>query len=467
MELIEQAVFTSAVTGRAAGYQLVATSPGVGEEDARELAVWGPSHDALLDVSPSGLSLNFHPLPSGAYCVSRTTPSGWEYSERGGARVYTQCFLVPPEILRRMANNPFALLKAVMANGLVRIYDEVPLRLEPFRLSGRASIVDVALLNQLATHLAPQWLATLIQAALNAHTLAIVGGPPPEHLIAGILNCLPLQCRTEFSFSTGLRFSSRRPFRIVALARDTEELRRVQRLYNIAVLDLTGDPPPQYAPNDSWARLIERAIRAGRADFLAAELSQRHFDVALEDLPALGLQLLEELDASCHENAGQETVFEETSPSDATAEPPQPPPVAEPADEALSDRKIPDRLQQAHAAHTRFEKSSSATAAAHCRAEAPSTRLETGNPAVRRRLQQLDALVYEAIAGSDESLEQLKSLWPTVRAELGDVLLARSREEYLRYALAIWEACQETDGARNPQRAIQSLEVLSVLFDEV
>ncbi len=72
----EQAVFAS--SGNAAGYQVVAASPGLCEADARELAVWGPSHDSLLDPSPEAESLNFHPLPSGAFCISRTVALGWD-----------------------------------------------------------------------------------------------------------------------------------------------------------------------------------------------------------------------------------------------------------------------------------------------------------------------------------------------------------------------------------------------------
>lgn len=463
MDLIEQAVFTSAVTNRAAGYQLVATSPGVCDADARELAVWSPSHDALLDAGPNGMSINFHPLPSGAYCISRTTASGWEYSSRGGARVYTQCLLVPPQVLLKMANNPFAVMKAALAGGWIRTYDEVPAHLDPFRLSGRASAVDVSLLAQLAVDPGPEWLATLIQIALNSHTLAIVGGPAPEHLIAGILNCLPPQCRTEFSCSTGLRFSSRRPFRIVALSNDKEELRRVQRLYDVVVLDLGTSLPPQCAPLDSWARLIERACRSGRIDLLAAALARRHADVSLEDLPALGLQLLEEFDAS-PQDAQQETVFE-NSPSLAA---PATPPTPETAEQVPSERaRTSDRLQQAHAAHSRFEKSALASAAARCKSDAPSLRLECGSTAVRQRLQQLDALVCDAITASDQAVGQLKTLWDSLKTELPEPLVARCREEYLRYALAIWGACVEADGVRNPHRAIQSLDVLCVLFDEV
>jgi hypothetical protein len=51
-----------------------------------------------------------------------------------------------------------------------------------------------------------------------------------------------------------------------------------------------------------------------------------------------------------------------------------------------------------------------------------------------------------------------------VRSELGDAILAESREQYLRYALTSWERLAHRDAIRNPTLAMQSLEVLCVLF---
>lgn len=460
-DLIEQAVFTSAVTSRAAGYQVVARSPGIGEEDARELAVWCPSHDALLDSSPSGQSVNFHPLPSGAFCISRTVAAGWEYSGRGGVRVYTQGLVAPPALLARFANNPFALLKAALAGGFLRQYDEVPEILDPFRLSGRATGVEATLLDELTTQLGPAWMAALVEAALGSHTLAVVGGPPPEHLFRGLLACLPLACRTEFSFSTGLRFSSRRPFRLVALGPDAEELRRIQRLYQVTVLDLRGTPPAE-TPRDSWARLVERAFRARASQRLAQELAERHHDVALEDLPALGLELLEEWDDSFCVALDSESVLE----APASEAPPAPAtPLAIP--EGFPDRKLPDRLQQAHAAHSRFEKTAAATATTPVTVAVPSERLAGGDPALHQQLQALEMLLSEAVLGHEAAAAQLKTLWPQFKTAWPASLLAQVREEYLRYCLAIWEAQQGSEGTRSPQRALLALEILGVLFDAV
>jgi hypothetical protein len=470
MSLIEQAVFTSARTDRSAGYQLAGRSPGVCEADARELVTWCPSHDSLLEAGPDAASFNFHPLPSGAYCASRSVPAGAEQSRRGGARVYTQCLIVPPDVLARFANNPFALFRAALANGSLRVFDEVPERLEPLSVAGRAAAVDAALLARLAANPGVPWLATLVRAALDSFPLGLTGGPPAVHLIAGLINCLPPECRTEFSFTTGLKFSPHRPFRVVVLPGDAVQQHRLRRRYNMAILDFNGDPPTEFAPNDGWARLIRRVLQTGRTTFLATQFSKRRFELAPKDLPALGLQLLEELDASTL----RETWVDEDAPVSPVVDgPAAPEPEGDAAQTAPWDQPVPGTapgpetpLTRAHAAHRRFAKTGQPTRLADSDSEAPSKLLGPDTPEVLERLEMLDDVVFEAVSGSTTCLEQLEVLWPAVRAELGDALVAESREQYLRYALSIWEECLEPEGIRNPARAAAALDVLCILFDE-
>jgi len=440
MALVEQAVFTSAETDRSAGYQVVAASGGVCEVDARELAIWGPSHDSLLELGPETASVNFHPLPSGAYCVSRTAPAGWEYSGRGGHRVYTQCLIVPPEVLSAFANNPFAVVRAATAGGMFQMHAKAPKRLEPLELAGRAAPVDQSLLARLAANPGPHQVAALVQAALDSSCLAVAGSPSAGHLIAGLFSCVPPECRREFSFSTGLKFSSRRSFRIVALSGDKAERRWVAHQPNVTVLEVSDGAPAVSAPMDGWARFIERVLASGRTSFLAAQLSKRRFDLSTGDLPALGLQLLEDLDASAF--------------------------LGEPNAEEDQKGDSPLLAQRAHAAHQRFEKSSPQATASKLEMVAPSKYLKSDSPKLAMKLEYLDDLVYEAIGGQVTALEQLQTVWPEVLAELGDGLLAESREQYLRYALSIWEECVEPGSVRNPARAVQALEVLCTLFDE-
>jgi hypothetical protein len=224
--LIEQAIFTSLRSDRRDGYQLAAHSSGVKTVDLRALTLWGPSHDSLLESGADAVSVNFHPLPSGEFCVSKTTPGGEEYSGRG-ENIYTQCLVVPADVLLRFGNNPFALLTAAFAQGSLRIYDRVPDVLEPFRLAGKAATVDQPLLAQLLTEPGAIWLGAVVEAALSSTSLALVAGHLRLRLVAGLINCLPLEARTAFSFSTGLKHSPRRPFRLSCLADDRAERRRL------------------------------------------------------------------------------------------------------------------------------------------------------------------------------------------------------------------------------------------------
>jgi hypothetical protein len=545
MHWIEQAVFTSAETDRSAGYQVVATSPGVSEADARELAVWGPSHDALLEPGADAVSYNFHALPSGRYCLGRTTPAGREYSGRGGARIYTQCLIVPPSVLARFANNPFALLRAALAAGVLRLHEKVPEQLPPIRLVGRAAVVDQALLARLCANPGPDALAALVQAALTSATVAVTGRPPAEHLIAALVNCLPPECRVQFSFSTGLKFSSRRPFRVIALNDDDEERRRVKRLYDVAVLDFDGQAPPDLAPTESWARFIHRALKTGHTSLLANRLSRRQCEFAPEDLPAFGLQLLEELDASSLGNeeaagdgaggrgteepewfgqtpdeepaladlpdndaASHRVPHENRPPNDAPAAcddtPLQPVgdcdgPVGDsqapwcassdrtfgPWDSACDDPPAPRESptsrahQRPHEAHARFggdacprtdagrTASASARSVGDLRSPGDGTAGDRDDREVLDRLEHLDDLVYDAIAGNPAALARLKAFWPQVRDHLGGDLLAESQDQYLRHALSTWVGSIGQEEIRNPTQAVHSLEVLCVLFDQV
>jgi hypothetical protein len=440
MHRVEQAVFASLENDHGAGYQVVARSDGVCDDDARELAFWGPTHNSMLAFGPEAESYNFHPLPSGAFCVSHTVSTGWNRSS-GRQRVSTQCLLVPRDVLAKFGNNPFALFHAASAAGAWEAGEVLEPRLEPLLLAGGATAIDQALLGQLAVDPGPENMAVLVQAAREAACLAVSGTPSPVQLIAGLFNCLPPECRLEFSFATGLKFSPRRPFRIVPLSGDPAERQWVAHYPNVMVLELRRGRRQPMVPLDGWSHLIERTLTTDQIAFLAAQQSKRRFRLALDDLPALGLQLLEELDAS---------LLCDQEPSDAST--------WEPPAEAGQ--------RQTHAAHQRFGKSAESAATATTSATPPSHLLNPTSPEVLEKLEQLDDLVYEAIGGRADLLEQLRVEWPRVVEHLGETLLAESREQYLRYALSIWDECTDANGIRDPLRATLALDVLCVLFGD-
>ena len=126
------------------------------------------------------------------------------------------------------------------------------------------------------------------------------------------------------------------------------------------------------------------------------------------------------------------------------------------------------KARQAHAAHRKFQKTvaeaSKSEAAAVC---APSELLDADSPEVLARLEALDDAVFDAVQGKVAALADLHQLWPALKIELGETLLAESREQYIRYALSIWREPAGSAGNHDPARAVYALEVLCVLFDEV
>lgn len=441
MPTVEQALFAMTETDRATGYRVVAQSHGVREADARELAVWGPTHDSMLDWSPEAESFNFHPLPSGAYCISRTRPVA---QSSAGPRVATHCLIARPETLARFGNNPFTLIRAASAERAWFADAPGDSTWAPLTLSGGAAPVDLTLLGELAADPGPENMAALVQAARESVCLAVDGTPSPRQLIAGLFSCLPPECRLEFSFSTGLKFSPRRPFRIVALSGDSAERQWMANYSNVVVFDARAGQSPPPMPLDGWARWIQRAMAAGRIDLLAAQVSKRRFHLAWDDLPALGLQLQEELDDS------ELSDFPKT---DADFE-----------DSPMEYR--PRREQQAHAAHHQFAKSMVQVRGMMAPSSSLQNSAEILSPVVLEKLEQLDDLVYEAISGQSDMMEQLRVAWPKLLAEVGESMLAESREQYLRYALSIWEECVDGDNIRDPLRAIQALDVICLLFGD-
>ncbi len=472
MELIEQAVLMSAPPDCSEGERRVVASPGLCEADVREIAARSPTEESLLvqDADPAGLY--FHPLPSGARAIGRTTAIGRQPGQRGGARASTHCLVVRRRTLARFAGNPLALLRAAQAAGGLKAHEELPSRLDAFRLEGRAPIVDTALLGQLRDHPGPDWMAALVQAAIDSASTALVGGEDVENVVAGVINCLPPECRMELSFSIGLRFSARRPYRLVALPSGTDEPQRIERLYNVAVLDLAGRPPQPSAPIGSWGSLVHRVLRRGRTSLFACQLAQRPLDFLPQDLPALGLQMLEALDGSAVrdeddgvESAGEGPAVDERWEAEAEAGDNPSRRCVWPIEPVPRPSTLRGSRRHAHGSHPPRPSSAEIAAVALLRPSPPSKDLDANDPEVIGKLERLDDLVFDAISGNRESLDELTVFWPKVRSELGNPLLAESREQYLRYALMSWDKLAQRDAVRSPSLAVQSLEVLCVLFD--
>jgi hypothetical protein len=495
--LIEQAIFTSTQTSRAAGYQLVAVSPGICDEDARELSAWGPSHDSLWERGPAAVSVNFHPLPSGAYCISQTTPAGGEYSQRRGPQIYTGCLVVRAEHLAPFANCPFALLRAAVGEGVMRVHEKIPKRLEAFSLDSTLPAVDRELLARLAEDPGPEWCAGLVQAALESASVGIVAGENGPRLLAGLIHCLPVGLRLRFSFSTGLRFSLRRPFQLICLPDARNENQRLARQHQLTLLDRRNLPGN---PLQGWARYVQDVLESGDIDRFYDELSALPPDLPQQALNELGVRLhqrartgrpsvppgtadaskasMDQIDDTSRSAipstpvAGVEGQTSHPQDCDAGRQGSEPGLPVWPPDPVSPCRVDVWRADGSHlaaaagpvVAHTYNRES---TSAAVIEIEEEPARLLTEDcPAARTELQRLEDVIFEALAGKPSALAELRALWPHVLSLVGRRSGLRAREHFLRYALSVWRQFTSGDDIGDPERAASAMEVVCLLFDE-
>jgi hypothetical protein len=137
-------------------------------------------------------------------------------------------------------------------------------------------------------------------------------------------------------------------------------------------------------------------------------------------------------------------------------------PQSQPSKRSLSPRS---QTTEAHAAHPRFSPATDALLPPAGIPVAPSRELRSAEPAILAKLEELDVLVFDAISGKADALAKLRELWPKVRGALDRRLLSESLEQYVRYALELWLRNLRSESDVDPSRAVQSLDVLAVLFE--
>jgi hypothetical protein len=208
----EQAVFTSLPRRGRGGYHLVSRSPGIGEADAQIIAAWSPSHGALIVDAANSTSVNFYPLPSGRFALSRTCQGPSEYSGRGGKQLYTHILVVEAATLAAAAQQPFALFRDAFALGYWIYQADPEPQLKPVRLSqshqpstpdfwsGRARELGFPSLESFRERLAA---GQPVQLTYSGDRLA---------LAECVVGSLDAELIPRLSFATSLVPSSVRPF---------------------------------------------------------------------------------------------------------------------------------------------------------------------------------------------------------------------------------------------------------------
>ncbi|HTU24910.1 MAG TPA: hypothetical protein VMF30_05910 [Pirellulales bacterium] len=460
--LVQQAVFSAGHRRQREGFHLVGRSAGLSRVDAQLLVRRLPWCDALSPPGRTAAAIGYFELSDEMVCVSRTMRLSGGPVSRGlgageGAQLLTHCLVVPRVLFAWFANDPFAILRAVSASGYVLAHEPAGGKLQPIRLAGRGPVVDHILLENLRRHPGARQMAALVHEAVENPRLILVGARA-EELLSGLVSLLPVEERTNYSFSIGLRPSLRRPVRIVAVPECTLQIERFAQQCRYKVLK-AGSLAKVEFHDDAWATVVEQALDDGNYALLAEHVaagteaetpsSGRQNRRAGERRSAVRTAAAHDgsWDANGHtavmtaddgEHNDAKTVAEEPVGHQSIAARPARPAKGTPAPRAGAAERNRGRLHHDVAAN---------------------------DPAALAMLEQLDDLVYEAIAGRPGAFEELTEFWPSALEQLQGEALVESREQYVRYALGLWSQ-GDSGGIQDPQRAMGALDVLCLLFPE-
>ena len=216
----EQAVFTSLVRRGRRGYHLVSRSRGVDESDAQALARWAPSHGALIVDGNNRTSVNFHPLPSGRFALSRTCAGPPEYSGRGGHQLYTHFLIVDDAALESVGFHPFAIYRDAMALGCLLYQLDPKEVLEPVRLSQLHPRRDAGSWADRARELGLLKPRLVVDRLLSGQPTRVAYTGDRAALAECLIGMLPSQSVPRTSFATSLVPSSVRPFALSLVGAD-------------------------------------------------------------------------------------------------------------------------------------------------------------------------------------------------------------------------------------------------------
>ena len=239
MEL-EQALFTSTRSQNLSGYHLVTRSPGIDEATAQALCRWSPSHDSLLSRHCNASSLNFFPLENDRFAISRTVLGGPEYSGRGGLQSVTMILVAKQKQLAGYANDPIALAKTALSEGYLSFVRNAQFQ-ERITLPDRCLVLPV---TEKSTVGKGSYVGEAISKLSHSKSIALIDAPRIRQAIQVILHQLPVERRLEMSFTTGLKPSAQRPFRIHHVTRPTIDIRAYFSRQSTGMISVTRQAVP-------------------------------------------------------------------------------------------------------------------------------------------------------------------------------------------------------------------------------
>ena len=280
--LLDQAIFTSIRGRKGSGYQIAGHSPGVRPDELKELSTRSPSHEALVERHEAARSISCWVMPRGRWCICLTVHSGPEPSGRGGWRVYTHSILADEEAMALYDYHPWRLLASLHAQFSFQPLEAVPEALPSLRMVGPSKWFSSHATRQILKQIPAESLATIIHHLLEGEHVVVFTASRQESLAVAVLDLLPQDARPAITFSTGLRYSARRPFRLLIVPRQPCAADRTGDLKTHCRVDLHRPTSRAELPIDSWASELLPMLKDERYADIAFKLGQTYEPDAME-----------------------------------------------------------------------------------------------------------------------------------------------------------------------------------------
>ncbi len=281
----DQAIFTCIRSALGQGYRIVAATNGLHHTESAEIASRSPSGDGLCDDTPAAFGIAFAPLSTGRYAVLHSTYAGKEPTGRGGLRAYTRAFVLDADALRRFHNNPFDVLRAAEAAGLLQA-DLTPARtLQPARLVTGTRTTRACFATALS-RVGHAWITHCVEKLVSDETVIVHTTGDLPAVAEAVLLSVPGILRPAIPLSAGVRFSIGRLGRLTVLTGEPARTLQAVRGRSLAFADTTRTPP--HPPGHPWALAVERFLTSERTDRLLSLTADAFNEADAAELERIG-----------------------------------------------------------------------------------------------------------------------------------------------------------------------------------
>jgi len=159
---------------------------------------------------------------------------GPEYSNRGGLQLFTRSLVFQRDQMARFRSDAVSLARLLTSLGHLRFQADTPRRLAPVTLPDRISTAWMPDITSDADRVMVDRLLRFVDQA----SVAVIGANDPMAVLMAVLSRMPERGRLELSFTTGLKPSIYRPFRIQFLPSVDATLQRHLNSQGVSILEV-------------------------------------------------------------------------------------------------------------------------------------------------------------------------------------------------------------------------------------